>query len=335
MLPPSAREVAEDHALRIEDITTQAVGIVAGITNQARRPDRWRDAVARIGTELLALQVAAVALSDGYVSDAIDAAGGDPSAEAEIEPNAWEDFTDGGGSLLLNLVYSVNDIPRRGLSSTALATRVEYLSTSIVLSGIHDAARSSSQTASLTRPWVRSYVRMLRGKSCARCAILAGRRYRSVTAFRRHHHCDCVNFPAPDDADDWATDPDEYFESLDAADQDRIFTQAGARAIRDGADMSQVVNARKGITTVSAYGRELQVTTEGTTKRGLYGGYEVLPDGTLRRRPDSELERLPGNRLRTARTPRLLPDEVYLLAEEFGWDRAETLRQLRRFAYVT
>lgn len=321
MLPQSVREVAEAHSNAQVALAEDAAAVVVEISDQARKPERWRESVARVGAELLLLQVAAVSLSEGYVSDVLDAQGADPTADGRILPNAWEDFTDGGGSWLLNLVHAVNAVPRAGVSSLALRSRVESLATSIVLSGIHDAARSATQASMLTRPDSRWYTRMLRGKSCARCAILAGRRYRSSTAFRRHHHCDCIHVPTAEDADDWSTDPGEYFESLDAEDQDRIFTQAGARAIRDGADMSQVVNARQGITTVTAYGRELQVTTTGTTKRGLYGGYEASSDGSLTVRT-------------SAAPPRLLPDEIYLLAEEFGWTRDEVLFQLRRFAYV-
>lgn len=321
MLPSPVREVAESHAAGVGSLAEQATGRVVDIAGRARRPEAWRDAVARIGTDLLLLQVAAVSLADGYVSDVIDAQGADPAGLAEVDPTAWEDFTDGGGSWLLNLVHSVNAIPRTGVSSVALQSMVEHLATSIVLSGVYDAARSAAQTSMLTRPSARWYVRMLRGKSCARCAVLAGRRYRLSTAFRRHHHCDCVHIPAGEDSGDWSTDPDEYFQSLDSADQDRIFTRAGARAIRDGSDMAQVVNARQGITTVTAYGRELRITTEGTTKRGVYGGYDVGPDGTLTVRQGPA-------------PPRLLPDEIYLLAEEFGWDRAQVLRQLQRFRYI-
>lgn len=42
------------------------------------------------------------------------------------------------------------------------------------------------------------------------------------------------------------TGPGDYFESLDRAEQDKIFTKAGAQAIRDRADINQVVNARRG-----------------------------------------------------------------------------------------
>jgi hypothetical protein len=137
-------------------------------------------------------------------------------------------------------------------------------------------------------------------------------------------NCDCANVPTVEDtADDWSTDPRRYFQSLSTEDQDSIFGEAAAKAIRAGADMSQVVNAYDGVTTATFGGREVQATTAGTTSRGVFGGYEVLPDGTWRKRAAGEVA-----------PPRLLPDEVFALAEEFDWDREEILRQLRRFAYL-
>ena len=62
-------------------------------------------------------------------------------------------------------------------------------------------------------------------------------------------------------------DPHSYFESLSEVEQNRVFTNSGAEAIRAGADPLQVVNARRGMHV--AQGR--LVTTEGTTRRGLYG----------------------------------------------------------------
>ena len=106
--------------------------------------------------------------------------------------------------------------------------------------------------------------------------------------------------------------------------------------------MGQVVNARAGMSTVSSYGREVQATTYGTSMRALYGGYEIQPDGSLRRRSGDELERrvigttIDGRTqtLRFTTTLRLLPDEIFQLADAEGWDRAELLRQLRRFGYL-
>jgi hypothetical protein len=90
-----------------------------------------------------------------------------------------------------------------------------------------------------------------------------------------------------------------------------LFTKAGAEAIRHGADMAQVVNARQGITTATAFGQQVRATTVGTTSRGLAG------------------QRLAGTGL-----PRLLPDEIFLQAERLGWDRAKVLNELKRFAYI-
>ena len=78
-----------------------------------------------------------------------------------------------------------------------------------------------------------------------------------------------------------------YCEALSPAEQGRVFTTAGAEAVRLGADISQVVNARRGMSTaqqnprgwipkgrlaaVRMHGHDVFVTTEGVTKNGVYG----------------------------------------------------------------
>lgn len=84
-------------------------------------------------------------------------------------------------------------------------------------------------------------------------------------------NCDCAHIPAIEDvADDLTTDPDLYFKSLSREEQDDVFGKANARAIRQGADLSQVVNAtnRGGVRTADD-GRVY--TLEGTTRRGMAG----------------------------------------------------------------
>ena len=68
--------------------------------------------------------------------------------------------------------------------------------------------------------------------------------------------------------------------------QEDVFTVAGARAIRDGANLNQVVNARAGMSaadtqvrgrisakgrkqTRDVYGQQLYITSEGATKSGV------------------------------------------------------------------
>lgn len=307
-LPRSVAEVGEHYAALQDAIATDALAELSTILRRGRiSPETWRDAVQSKATLLLALQLRGASYADAYLNEVLDAQGADPTAEGRVNPAAFVDLTDGGGSWLQALVFAPNSVR----PTTGDWTRFEFVASSILKTGLRDTARGSVQSGMQARPSVTGYVRVLRGASCARCAILAGRRYKSATAFRRHKRCDCAHAPVAGDADDWATDPKRYFRSLSTEDQDRLFTKAGATAIRAGADIAQVVNARQGITVAQAFGTTVQATTVGTTQRGLAG------------------KRLAGTGL-----PRLLPDEIFLQAERLGWDRTEVLRQLKRFGYV-
>jgi hypothetical protein len=164
-------------------------------------------------------------------------------------------------------------------------------------------------------------------------------------------NCDCIHIPGRENiTGDERTDPKAFFNSLSPAEQDKVFTKAGAESIRLGADISQVVNARRGaagLTTAGArltadeaqllrggrqvgrletrnvFGQQLFTTTEGTTARGTAGvrlGAKV--DGVKT-----------GNaRYRSARAPRLMPESILQIA---GTDRGEALRLLKRYGYLT
>lgn len=166
----------------------------------------------------------------------------------------------------------------------------------IVRTEVADAGRVATSIEIAATPTL-GYVRMLTPPSCARCAILAGRFYRWNAGFQRHPRCDCIHIPCSEDqAGDLRTDPRGYFDSLGEVEQRRIFTAAGARAIRDGADVARTVNARRGMYT--ADGR--RYTSEGTRRRG-------------------------------ARRIRLMPEAIY--AEARG-DRQEAMRLLRLHGYL-
>lgn len=335
-LPPSARDIVQAYADHQTELTQEALAQLEKASNAgATDPERWRNAIADVAEALLALQVAMVDGADDYVTALLEEQGARILPGPGVDAEGFADMTDGGGSWLKNLIYAPISVGRAAseIGVDEARRHADLVAMSIVASGMQDAGRAAVTAAGVSFGADR-FVRMLNGKSCARCAVLAGRVYK-VSAFKRHDRCDCKNVPTVEDtADDWRTDPKAYFRSLSTEDQDRIFGEAGAQAIRDGADISQIVNAYQGVTTVTAYGREVQATTVGTTKRALFGGYEIRADGSLRKRTDAELEKRPGKRYRYAKAPRLLPDEIYALAEEFGWGREAILGQLRRFAYL-
>jgi hypothetical protein len=177
---------------------------------------------------------------------------------------------------------------------------------------------------------IQGYVRVVNPPACARCIILAGKEYGWNKGFQRHPHCDCVHLPTTlvarnQHRDRGYINPESYFGNLSRAEQDRIFTAAGARAIREGADMGQVIKARRGMYTTTAYGRTLRATREGATTRGFYYRQE--------RARDIARGRVPANIGRQYRlmSPRLLPEQIF----ELAGSRDEAIAMLRRFGYLT
>jgi hypothetical protein len=310
VLPPSVSEVGQTYGNMVERINADALSLLDQALRRGRKsPEAWRDAVQSIGNRLLTLQVLTASLADPYLNDILEAQGADAVAETQVVPRAFADLTDGGGSWLQGLVYAPNSVRQSGTGAESW-TRFQFVAQSIVKTGISDTARGSVQAGMHARPAVAYYVRMLRGVSCARCIILAGKRSKRSVAFKRHKRCDCVNIPAAESSRDWSVSPKAAFKSLSAVDQDRLFGSAGAEAIRLGADPAQVVNADSGVYVARAHGQDLLATTTGTTARGLAG------------------RRLGAN------TPRLMPEEIFLQAQKLGWDRTEVLGQLQRFGYL-
>lgn len=121
----------------------------------------------------------------------------------------------------------------------SLATQAAF--DRLVSTLVQDAGRTASAVDMATRTKVTGYVRQIGGKSCARCAILAGRVYRYSQGFQRHPQCDCTMSPTTLNVGrDYTMDPMEAF----AQGRIRGLSRADTRAINEGADMGQVVNVR-------------------------------------------------------------------------------------------
>lgn len=203
----------------------------------------------------------------------------------------------------------------------ALRSSGQWLTTAVGTL-LSDTARQSEALHSGVRP-VTGYVRMLNAPSCSRCVVLAGKFYRRNTGFQRHPKCDCRHIPSTESiAGDMTVDPIAYFDSLTKAEQDKTFGATGGEALRSGANMNQVVNARRGMQTSQIGGRKILTTTEGTTRRGF--AYQTL--GVSR----STDVKSAGQRYSRAVRPRLMPETISQIAT----DRADYLRLLSANGYL-
>lgn len=333
-LPSAAR--AYDRAQRAE--IAQAV---AAVKRQWRRmgPDFDRS-YARLEPTLLRIayqaQTRLAAAAQGYVPDVLEDTGQlaviDAAARTSVRPLIG---VAGDGrrvdSLLYGSVIQAKTAIDTGASvSQALRVGGKFLTkaSSTLLS---DTSRQSEALAIGVRP-VTGYVRMLVAPSCSRCVVLAGKWFRKNQGFQRHPRCDCRHVPSSEGvAGDMTMDSGAYFDSLTTGQQDKTFTKAGAEAIRNGADVNQVVNARRGMK-LSQGGL---VTTEGTTLRGRAfgalrgGGTAEELAGTARRITRTGPEMRVVTRTR-ATTARLMPEQIQLQAK----DRDDYLRLLRANGYV-
>jgi len=169
---------------------------------------------------------------------------------------------------------------------------------------------------------VTGYVRMMNAPSCSRCVVLAGKFYKRNAGFARHPRCDCRHIPSTESlAGDMTVDPVAYFDSLTKAEQDKTFGAAGGEALRSGANMGQVVNARRGMTTAQVGGRKILTTTEGTTRRGI--AYREMG---VNRATDIKTA---GQRYSRTVRPRLMPETIL----QVSTDRADYLRLLASNGY--
>lgn len=201
---------------------------------------------------------------------------------------------------------------------------------------LQDIGRNADRALAGGKQYTR-YIRMVNGQACSRCAILAGI-YTSRDTFLRHVSCQCTSVPVLEGGKTpggFHTDPKAYFDSLGKAEQNRVFTNAGAEAIRGGADPVAVVNARRGAYGIGysghstvpnparstlhpvtigrkADGSPLQVyaTVEGTSARGAFGKSQAL---------------------RTTKSVRLMPETIVKMAG----DNPERLRELlTKYGYI-
>ncbi|WP_206343596.1 hypothetical protein [Streptomyces mesophilus] len=261
----------------------------------------WARLLPKVTAYVQAGQLHAAEGSDTFMRELLG-----PEAEGapEVDPAQFASQTPDGRnamSLLARGAPTAITAQRRRLSPRAAMARGAAFLDLVVRTVVSDTGRQADQVAMVANKGVRAYVRVVELPACSRCIILAGREYGVSSGFLRHPRCDCTmepvtrrNRPSPLDAED-------LFESMSPEQRRKVFGEAGAKAIGDGARISSVVNARKSMDKVEMFGKTVQVTYTGTGSR------------------------------RKKRPPRLMPEEIYRLA---GDDRDEAIRLLFRNGFL-
>lgn len=215
-------------------------------------------------------------------------AGGQLTGDDLIDTDAFTRYGGNGRSFVKNgevPAWRAKQMVASGMTETEAITHASRLATFMTQTMIADVARDVLQVGVALRPRV-VWVRKVAPGSCKDCIILAGKTYRFNQGFLRHPNCTCIHVAVPIDRvpDDLESNPYKLFNDLSKEDQDRIFGEADAEAIRLGGDIYQVVNARRGMSRGGRY------TSEGTSKRGAWKG-----DRRYGRLTPQEILRIAGN----------------------------------------
>lgn len=325
----SPLELAEARILRQRQITEELKGKARKLWKRVDRRNiaaSWLGIIRELMVLFTAAQLASAEGAEEYIGSVLAAQGVSVTPEGRFVPQSLQGVASDGRPLE-SLVYqpaiaSLTAIQSGVPVGQSLAVGQALLDT-IVMTQLADVGRAAIGIGTAQRRGL-GYIRHVQGKTCGRCVVLAGRWYRYNASFDRHPRCDCFGVPCRESvAGDLATDPKAFFNSMSKEEQNRQFTVAGARAIREGADIGRVVNARRGafglapasgrltaaeraslstgrLQTQRVFGRDLYLTAEATTKRGIN------------------------------RKVRLMPESIYSLAV----DREDALRLLRVHGYL-
>ncbi|GFH38905.1 VG15 protein [Streptomyces pacificus] len=320
-MSPSPQGVAHQEArARVAEATARAA---RGAWRQIDRDhiyDSWLVLMARVLAIVSGGQLAAARATEPWLLALL---GVDPEqAESDhLSPSALTGVDGSGRALaevLMAPMWAALRLVTQGKPVVQSMAHGQVLLDVVVKTAVADAGRAADLVGMASRPGVTSYIRVVESGACSRCLVLAGREYGVSRAFLRHPRCHCGMEPVTRDHQPTAQDPRKVFDAMSEAQKRRTFGEAAVKAIEAGADIAQVVNARRGMASASVFGRRVLATSEGITRRGIAG------------RRLKNFQKVPGQRYRVARTPRLMPEEIFRLAD----DREHALRLLRQHGFI-
>lgn len=194
----------------------------------------------------------------------------------------------------------------------------------IVQTAVADTGRAADSVGMTARPSVTGYIRVVEAGACSRCIVLAGAEYQTDRAFLRHPRCKCGMEPVTRDHTPDVPSPKRLVDQMSEAQKRKTFGVAGAKALAEGADLGQLVNARRGMQSASVLGGRAVTTSEGTV-RGEFRRQEFR-----RLRAEGAIPRSRSMRGFRPTQARLMPEEIYRRAD----DREHAVRLLREHGYI-
>jgi hypothetical protein len=284
------------------------------------------DQGAAILDAVVAGQLTAAQGAQAFVGQAMAERGAAARMAAEVTPSALAGVASDGRPLTTLLyvpaITTYTTLAAGADPATALLAGMNQMAR-MVATQISDTSRAATQVAMVTHRRCIAYVRVVKLPACGRCIILAGRQYSYSTGFRRHPKCDCGMDPI--DIERWGEvpSPERLVAQMSPQEQRRRLGAAAVDALDKGADLAQVVNARKGMQTMTIDGRKVKTTTEATTLRGIAGKRLAVDLGA---------DKLPRERYRRSNAPRLMPEEI--LHQTKDSSRDEQLKLLKLHGYI-
>lgn len=320
-------EVAADHQARVASVSERAASRAVSLWGEVSTEsldDGWDVIAPQLDSLMSTAQVTAASLSGSYVSRSMRLQGL-PAPDARVLSSSFAGVTREGRAVVAELftaVTTAKDLIKSGAGVGRAFQSGAAVMSVIAANVVRDSGRGADSTVAASAGATKT-VRVIQPGACSRCAELAG--ITGVKPFERHPRCRCTNMviPATGEAPEgFYVNARDYFDDLSASEQDRIFTKAGAEAIRLGADPSKVVTARRGANRAGSRGQISQirraqigvgangepilgyVTSEGTTVRGSFG------------RARQNLTRGPSDRYRRTQTRRLMPETILELTDD-------------------
>ena len=337
-------ETARAHQRQQRSIILAVIGAVLGLWRRLNRDQLTESWQAGVGPSIVdtvaRAQLQAAVMVPTYLRD-LARVQGVALPDFEVVPEALSGVASDGRpleSLLYQPIIAFKRLLADGVDPNEAMRRATAHMAMIAATQAADAGRGAVEAGmTANRVWV-MYVRVVNLPACSRCIILAGRVYPLSTGFQRHPNCDCGMMPVTSEDVDIPS-PRDLFEQMSPEEQDRRFGKAGAEAVRLGADLGQVVNARRGMRQASVFGRQTLITTEGTTRRGVAGRRLIEQGAGTERVAEEFATRVTRQgrqqrqvRRERVRTPRLMPEAILQAAEG---DRDEAIRLLQRFGFIT